>query len=179
MQLCWQRPSPGRRTGEPGVGAGDRQRASGAAPSNEVLERRDIAGSGPSGSDVVGCSKGGSRVVKLVGLRRGDSIGARWARDLRVAYGGAALGFVGHGLMLLVHHQDGAFGKIMHKVAAAQALALGALLVAGRPYFAGVAAVLMLTALATVPLEEANAARLNEFLIDLIRHSPLRYWMRN
>jgi MFS family permease len=46
-------------------------------------------------------------------------------------------------------------------------------------YFAGVAAVLMLTALATVRLEEAKAARLNEFLIDLIRHSPLRYWMRN
>ena len=46
-------------------------------------------------------------------------------------------------------------------------------------YFVGVAAVLMLTALATIRLEEAKAARLNEFLIDLIRHSPLRYWMRN
>ena len=28
-------------------------------------------------------------------------------------------------------------------------------------------------------LEEPTAARLNEFLIDLIRHSPLRYWMRS
>ena len=45
--------------------------------------------------------------------------------------------------------------------------------------FAGVAGVLLLTALATVRLEEAKAARLNEFLIDLIRHSPLRYWMRD
>jgi len=42
-----------------------------------------------------------------------------------------------------------------------------------------VAAVLLLTALATVRLEEPKAARLNEFLIDLIRHSPLRYWMRS
>ncbi len=46
-------------------------------------------------------------------------------------------------------------------------------------YFAGVAVVLMFTALATMRLEEARAARLNEFLIDLIRHSPLRYWMRS
>ena len=46
-------------------------------------------------------------------------------------------------------------------------------------YFAGVAAVLLLTALATVRLEEPKAARLNEFLIDLIRHSPQRYWMRS
>ena len=46
-------------------------------------------------------------------------------------------------------------------------------------YFAGVAAVLLLTALATVRLEEPKAARLNEFLIDLIRHSPLRYWLRS
>ncbi|MBT3841189.1 MAG: hypothetical protein HOF61_03250, partial [Verrucomicrobia bacterium] len=46
-------------------------------------------------------------------------------------------------------------------------------------YFTGVAAVLLLTVLATVRLEEPHAARLNEFLIDLIRNSPLRYWMRN
>jgi len=46
-------------------------------------------------------------------------------------------------------------------------------------YFAGVAGMLLLTALATVRLEEAKAARLNEFLIDLIRHSPLRYWIRD
>ncbi len=46
-------------------------------------------------------------------------------------------------------------------------------------YFSGVAVVLMLTALATMRLEEPKAARLNEFLIDLIRHSPLRYWMRS
>ncbi len=46
-------------------------------------------------------------------------------------------------------------------------------------YFAGVAGVLLLTTLATVRLEETKAARLNEFLIDLIRHSPLRYWIRD
>ena len=46
-------------------------------------------------------------------------------------------------------------------------------------YFTGVAGVLLLTALATMRLEEPRAARLNEFLIDLIRHSPLRYWMRS
>jgi len=46
-------------------------------------------------------------------------------------------------------------------------------------YFTGVAGVLLLTALATMRLEESRAARLNEFLIDLIRHSPLRYWMRS
>ncbi|GIT38703.1 MAG: hypothetical protein Ct9H300mP7_6240 [Verrucomicrobiota bacterium] len=32
---------------------------------------------------------------------------------------------------------------------------------------------------APMRLGEPRAARLNEFLIDLIRHSPLRYWMRS
>jgi len=45
-------------------------------------------------------------------------------------------------------------------------------------YFAGVAVVLFLTAAATVRLEEAKAARMNEFFLDLIRHSPLRSWIR-
>ena len=46
-------------------------------------------------------------------------------------------------------------------------------------YFAGVAGVLMLTALTTIRLEEAKAARLNELFLDLVRHSPLRSWLRN
>ena len=45
-------------------------------------------------------------------------------------------------------------------------------------YFAGVAVVLFLTVAATVRLEEAKAARMNEFFLDLIRHSPLRSWIR-
>ena len=46
-------------------------------------------------------------------------------------------------------------------------------------YFAGVALVLLLTAVATLRLDEAKAARLNELFLDLVRHSPLRSWLRN
>ena len=46
-------------------------------------------------------------------------------------------------------------------------------------YFAGVALVLLLTTVATLRLEEAKAARLNELFLDLVRHSPLRSWLRN
>jgi len=46
-------------------------------------------------------------------------------------------------------------------------------------YFVGVALVLFMTALATIRLEENKAAKLNELFIDLIRHSPLRSWIRN
>ena len=46
-------------------------------------------------------------------------------------------------------------------------------------YFVGVSLVLFMTALATMRLEENKAAKLNELFIDLIRHSPLRSWIRN
>ena len=46
-------------------------------------------------------------------------------------------------------------------------------------YFAGVAVVLLLTAVTTLRLEETKAARLNELFLDLVRHSPLRSWLRN
>ena len=46
-------------------------------------------------------------------------------------------------------------------------------------YFFGVALVLLMTTLATIRLEENKAANLNELFLDLIRHSPLRSWMRN
>ena len=46
-------------------------------------------------------------------------------------------------------------------------------------YFTSVALALFMTALATIRLEENKAANLNELFIDLIRHSPLRSWIRN
>ena len=46
-------------------------------------------------------------------------------------------------------------------------------------YFTAVALALFMTALATIRLEENKAANLNELFIDLIRHSPLRSWIRN
>ena len=46
-------------------------------------------------------------------------------------------------------------------------------------YFTSVALALLMTALATIRLEENKAANLNELFIDLIRHSPLRSWIRN
>jgi len=33
--------------------------------------------------------------------------------------------------------------------------------------------------MATLRLEETKAARLNELFLDLVRHSPLRSWLRN
>ncbi|MED6313766.1 MAG: hypothetical protein VX704_01895, partial [Verrucomicrobiota bacterium] len=46
-------------------------------------------------------------------------------------------------------------------------------------YFSGVALMMLVTGLATFRLEEARAVRLNELFLDLIRHSPLRSWLRN
>ena len=46
-------------------------------------------------------------------------------------------------------------------------------------YFTSVALALFMTALVTIRLEENKAANLNELFIDLIRHSPLRSWIRN
>ena len=46
-------------------------------------------------------------------------------------------------------------------------------------YFSGVALMMLVTGVATFRLEEARAVRLNELFLDLIRHSPLRSWLRN
>ena len=88
-----------------------------------------------------GMLKNMHQIVAIMWMLTGSMtfVGAKFARDLRWSYAGVALGFAGHGLWLLVHHQDGPFGALMHKVAGWQAMAMGVLLLARRPYFAGVA----------------------------------------
>lgn len=46
-------------------------------------------------------------------------------------------------------------------------------------YFAALILVLLAALFLVTRLEEAQAARMNEFVADLIRNSPLRYWLRD
>jgi uncharacterized membrane protein affecting hemolysin expression len=46
-------------------------------------------------------------------------------------------------------------------------------------YFAALIGVLLASTLLVRRLEEKEAAPLNQFIADLIRNSPLRYWLRN